>query len=291
MHMIALRQGFSLVELSIVLVIIGLLVGGILSGKALIEAATIRSQINQISNYQVAARTFRDKYFFLPGDLTEPTASAAGFKPRSTNVGTGDGNGLLEGIDCNFPTFHGGAFQSIGESAVFWTDLSQSQMIPGGFTRASATACAPVALTASSSPSLKDYFPVGKITGTYVLVGSSSASSFTLPKAKNYLFLQKIDIINSYIIGGAAGGLTVSQSYTIDSKIDDAVPDSGKVTAAQVFSGSIITNGPWKGSSPAPADAFSCYDNNNNVANPRTYSMSIDNGSSKYCGLAIELGL
>ena len=64
-----MRSGFSLVELSIVLVILGLLTGGILAGQNLIRAAELRSVTTQFQNYHAAVMTFRDKYFALPGDM------------------------------------------------------------------------------------------------------------------------------------------------------------------------------------------------------------------------------
>jgi prepilin-type N-terminal cleavage/methylation domain-containing protein len=63
------KHGFTLIELSIVLVIIGLIVGGILVGRDLISAAAVRAQISQIERYHTAANTFRTKYAYLPGDI------------------------------------------------------------------------------------------------------------------------------------------------------------------------------------------------------------------------------
>ena len=54
--------GFTLIELSIVLVIIGLIIGGVLVGRDLIAAAQVRAQISQIEKYQTAVNTFRGKY-------------------------------------------------------------------------------------------------------------------------------------------------------------------------------------------------------------------------------------
>ena len=58
-----LRQGFSLVELSIVLVILGLLVGGVLSGQSLIRASELRKYTTSADKYKTAILSFRDKYF------------------------------------------------------------------------------------------------------------------------------------------------------------------------------------------------------------------------------------
>ncbi len=63
------KDGFSLVELSIVLVILGLLTGGILTGQNLIHAAELRSVTTEAESLKAAIYTFRDKYFYLPGDM------------------------------------------------------------------------------------------------------------------------------------------------------------------------------------------------------------------------------
>jgi len=60
------HSGFTLIELSIVLVIIGLIVGGVLVGRDLISAASVRAQITQIEKYQQAVNAFRDKYGGVP---------------------------------------------------------------------------------------------------------------------------------------------------------------------------------------------------------------------------------
>lgn len=88
-------RGFSLVELSIVLVILGLLTGGILAGQSLIRAAELRSVSTGIQKYQSAVHAFRDKYFALPGDMTNAQKfwGAGSSCPANTSGGTCNGNG------------------------------------------------------------------------------------------------------------------------------------------------------------------------------------------------------
>src|SRR4051812_28937287 len=97
-----LRAGFTLVELSIVLVILGLLVGGVLTGQSLIRAAELRAITTEQNRYVTATHTFRDKYFALPGDMTNATAywgtsgncpglAAQGNTTPATCNGNGDG--------------------------------------------------------------------------------------------------------------------------------------------------------------------------------------------------------
>jgi prepilin-type N-terminal cleavage/methylation domain-containing protein len=94
------KSGFTLIEMSIVLVIIGLIVGGVLVGQSLISAAAMRAQISQIEKYNQAANTFFGKYGYLPGDIPSGPAAQFGFAARGTiadHLGEGDGDGLLEG--------------------------------------------------------------------------------------------------------------------------------------------------------------------------------------------------
>src|SRR6202167_3238935 len=96
----ASQSGFTLIELSIVLVIIGLIVGGVLVGQDLIRAAEIRATISQIEKYNTAVNTFRGKFNAIPGDMNLVTATTFGFSSggtRSSTAGQGDGNGVLDG--------------------------------------------------------------------------------------------------------------------------------------------------------------------------------------------------
>src|SRR5579871_6353801 len=93
------EQGFTLIELSIVLVIIGLIVGGVLVGQDLIKAAQIRAEVTQLERYNTAVNTFRSKYNGVPGDLLSATnffASVTG--QASGTAGLGNGDGLVQSL-------------------------------------------------------------------------------------------------------------------------------------------------------------------------------------------------
>lgn len=81
-----MRKGFTLVELSIVMIIIGVLVGGVLSGQALVRQAKLRSVIAEVDKLRVAWNSFQRRYDVVPGDW----AQAANFFPTSAG-GNGDG--------------------------------------------------------------------------------------------------------------------------------------------------------------------------------------------------------
>jgi prepilin-type N-terminal cleavage/methylation domain-containing protein len=65
--------GFSLIELAIVLVILGLLAGGILAGQSLIRSAEVRTLLTEMENINNVTLTFQDKYDSLPGDMPDAT--------------------------------------------------------------------------------------------------------------------------------------------------------------------------------------------------------------------------
>ena len=97
--------GFSLVELAIVLVILGLLIGGVLSGQSLIRASELRSVTQQYQSIIAATVSFRDKYFAIPGDMNNASqfwglqasyGSCYNAASSSALTCNGNGNGKVE---------------------------------------------------------------------------------------------------------------------------------------------------------------------------------------------------
>ncbi len=85
-------SGFTLVELSIVLVIIGLIIGGVLTGQQIIQNARITNALNAIQAYQSQFQTYAQNYGALPGD----DSSAVLRFPYVTGLTNGNGNGTLD---------------------------------------------------------------------------------------------------------------------------------------------------------------------------------------------------
>ncbi|RSZ60081.1 prepilin-type N-terminal cleavage/methylation domain-containing protein [Massilia atriviolacea] len=81
------QQGFTLVEIAIVLVIIGLLLGGVLKGQGLIDSAKVKNIIQQSNSLSAAVNAYQDKFRALPGDDVLATTHVAG----PTTNGNGDG--------------------------------------------------------------------------------------------------------------------------------------------------------------------------------------------------------
>lgn len=211
------EKGFTLVEMSIVLVIIGLIIGGVLVGQDLIRQAETTALIGQIQEYDTAMHTFKTKYGTLPGDL--PSASSVLPATTGITLASGDGNGFLS----DAPNASGGGtgtgFTSptttAGEIVQVWAHLSTTGMIEGLFTGVSGTVTFPVAgSSAANFPSLK--------TGRGGIVAFGNA-----PDAFNYYWLGLTTSASSTL--ATAANLRPDEAYGIDKKLDDGLPTSGNV--------------------------------------------------------------
>ncbi|OUS11879.1 prokaryotic N-methylation site [Gammaproteobacteria bacterium 53_120_T64] len=108
------QSGFTLVEIAIVLVIIGLILGGVLKGQVLIDNAKYKNFVKQMESYRGAFYTFQDTYRGLPGDISNITALDPG-------AVAGNGNGRIAGGLCN----------TAEESCNVWSHLRYAGIIPG----------------------------------------------------------------------------------------------------------------------------------------------------------------
>ncbi len=87
------QTGFTLIELAIVLVIIGLLLGGVLRGQELINSARVKNMARDFQNIQVYIYGYQDRFRALPGDDHNAVAHVGG-----TNPANGTQNGVIQGI-------------------------------------------------------------------------------------------------------------------------------------------------------------------------------------------------
>lgn len=117
------RRAFTLIELSIVLVIIGLIIGGALTGQQIIQNARITNAINNIQSYQAQFQTYQQNYGALPGD--DPSAVSR----FGTTVTNGNGDGIINngGGTAAQDTFTNPS--SVPESLGVWADLRAAGLV------------------------------------------------------------------------------------------------------------------------------------------------------------------
>jgi len=115
------NKGFTLVELAIVLVIIGLLLGFVLKGKTLIDSAKVKRMARDFQNVQLYIHGYQDRFKTLPGDDHSAEVHVAG-----TNPTNGARNGLIEGA--------WDTTDNDDESCVIWQHVRLADLAAGSTT-------------------------------------------------------------------------------------------------------------------------------------------------------------
>jgi prepilin-type N-terminal cleavage/methylation domain-containing protein len=194
------KSAFTLIELSIVLVIIGLVIGGITTGSSLIKQAQMKAVVNEINMFKTAINTFQIQFNSLPGDMNNATAFWYNATTCPGTTGTagscnGNNNGLIE------VTGH----TTSDEGVRAWQHLTLAEVLPGSYT--------------------------GIRNSGWNQVAGVNVPSSKFPNAI-YYFLSSLyngTTGNSIIFTPQNGLLTPRESYDLDIKMDDGRPLTGKI--------------------------------------------------------------
>jgi len=217
------QKGFTLVEIAIVLVIIGLLLGGILKGQELINSARVRNLADQNSGIQAAYYGFIDRYRQVPGDWLFTSASQA------------------MGVTVNLPTAvanitgNGRIDNTLIEAAGAWAQLAKSNFLGGGFTPAAAPP------TAATYPTVA---PINAFSGPLVLTRNAGYTGTAATRLNLHM----------------GRNVPVSIARELDIKVDDGLPHTGvlRMSTAALAAGGGTTFDATEFALAASASVASC---------------------------------
>ncbi|MFT5393409.1 MAG: prepilin-type N-terminal cleavage/methylation domain-containing protein [Gammaproteobacteria bacterium] len=206
------QSGFTLVEIAIVLVIIGLLLGGILKGQELINSARVRNMADMNAGVQAAYYGFIDRFRRVPGDWGNvPATNAIGVAIQ----GGGDDNGRIDNpADAPFT-----------EPNALWEQLSKAGFIQGSYSGA-----------ATEPTTNTNQTPLNAFNNV-VLLGRTA----------DYIDRDNAPSVRLNLVLGR--GVPVDIARELDVKLDDGIPDTGVLRLA-VTTGAVF--GDLGASSPAP---------------------------------------
>lgn len=226
------QAGFTLVELAIVLMIIGLLVGGVLRGQELMENARVTTTIQQAKAFDAATTTFRDQYNAMPGDMANavqrlPTCGVLGDCSTAANytsngqIGTAQA-AVLAAVTGLASETNGGVVA--GENRRFWTHLATANLISGVNQ-----------LSAAGAGAWGEHYPAARIAGAgfHVVQMNVAAASAPYPAFSGlFLNLRGTPDGSQAISTANAAAMTPVRAAQMDTKLDDGLPGTGDVYGA-----------------------------------------------------------
>lgn len=198
------QQGFTLIEIAIVLVIIGLLLGGVLKGQELIQNARVRNVITQQDGIKAAFFGFQDRYRGVPGDYDRTLASQN--IPGAGNTCGGDGDSVIESTTASG--------SSSSENVCAWYHLSRANFITGNYSGSGTTESATNA-------------PTNPFGGVMQLINDNTYSDTGTANSVNNI--------------KSGSNISAAVLAEVDRKIDDGLPSTGSFRFS-TFGGATAAN-------------------------------------------------
>lgn len=193
------QAGFSLVELGVAIIVIGLLLGLVVKGGEMIENARISSTVMQVKSYQSAVDSFRSQYKAWPGDFGQAAAQIAGCA-----VGTdGDGNGAVAAAAAGANDRAGVSLVTGIEATNVWTHLRCSGLAPS--------------LPAGAVWAFGSQLPAASVAGGFEMYYRNTAHVFRLSGQLSATALVAGQGVDGYV------------ALALDRKMDDGIFAAGAV--------------------------------------------------------------
>ncbi len=215
------QAGFTLVELAIVMIIIGLLIAGVLKGQELIGNARVTATVAQLKAIDAAMSTFKDTYSALPGDIVNPAnrvPNCAGDCIAGAGAGNGDGVLGTAAAPASFAAAPNGT-----EREAFFPQLSAANLITG---------------IVPGTQTFGGDYPQAKIDGAGILPGSVTTAApanagwcWWLFRYISGLFVAISGTVAATSAAAGSEPMRPSEASRIDTKLDDGVPAAGSVIA------------------------------------------------------------
>jgi prepilin-type N-terminal cleavage/methylation domain-containing protein len=221
-----MKKAFSLIELVVVLVIIGLIVGGITSGQNLIRNAQLQTVITDKKKYEAAVAAFQERYFQLPGDMNNATDfwgaahTTASTCLTTTGSGTETCNGNGDGTLNN-----AAAGSQYGEVFTFWQHLANAGLVEGNFTGIAGSAGGLDFEPGINSPASRLSGAGWGTQGIGIFAGN--ANMYAMDYGGNvFVFGAEVDTSTPH-----AATMSPEEAWNIDKKVDDGKPAYGDMIA------------------------------------------------------------
>jgi prepilin-type N-terminal cleavage/methylation domain-containing protein len=237
------KSAFSLIELSIVLIIIGLLIAGVTGGASLIRSSELRSAMGEARGYAVAVNGFYSQYNALPGDYYSGVPGSGTYAGVSGSIYAGTTNGF----DNKIEYYATDTSANSSESVVAWDQLIKTGSIDSTLTLTQAASTA-AQVYGTHMPASKIKFAGwhfdyrNNVGGTHnyalttVAAGATAEGAANAPSNQNVVVLTGTTIAASStktLVNGATnsslGAVTGPDALSIDTKIDDGFANAGKV--------------------------------------------------------------
>ena len=203
-----MKQGFTLLELSIVLVIIGLIIGGITVGADMIRSAELSATVSEINKIKISINSYKLKYNAYPGDHKNAFAYWGADCASSAASCNGDGNGDID----NWST----------EVTNIWKHLELAEIIQ---------------LEQQDHVARK----ISKLGGaaTYYIYEDGGYPGTAGARNKNALAITESGAQSD---SWREGGLNALEAHQLDTKMDDGVASTGKTTSYNGYSNALSAN-------------------------------------------------
>ncbi len=227
--------GFTLIEMAIVLVVIGLIVGGVMAGQNMIQAANMRAQITDLQKYKTAVKLFDELYQGIPGDITNAVSLFG------ATTADGNGNGFVEAATPMWLSKlnpDNGWYD--GERPQFFIQLYLAGLIAEKYdgTATLGMGYPKVRINQATGMFASGPWNWQNIGGNNQYGNTNDLTQSNLYLAINVAVPSRFNVDCACAFNDNAGIFSPEEMWEIEKKIDDSVPSTGKMIA-QAWSPSV----------------------------------------------------